>query len=120
MKSGDARWQGRGVVCGIIGNNVWCSTNVPTCYIDVELTIAHTASELTLGVTSDAGSACTDESFGVSEVKIEYFGEGACHPMLQPSEKKLVSKRRPRAARRGVLHLSQLLRRRRGVGWDAC
>ena len=49
-----------------------------TCYIDVELVFAHTADTLALAITSDVtygvGFDCDDESFGVSEVKIEYFG----------------------------------------------
>ena len=57
------------------GGDFSCATwdvGFKVCYIDVVLDLAHTASTLTIAVTSNFDSNCIDESFGVSEVKIEY------------------------------------------------
>ena len=66
----------------------WHDSNahsVRTCYIDVELVLAHTADTLALAITSDGSGNCGEESFGVSEVKIVYFGEGACEQTAAPT-----------------------------------
>ena len=53
--------------------------------VEVELALEHDASTLSLAVTSDAPDGCDDQSFGVSEIKMEYFGDGACDPTAAPT-----------------------------------
>ena len=60
------------------------SMDLSTCYRDIEFLVQHDASTLTLSVTSVVESECDNESFGVSEVKIEYVTD-ECAPTPRPT-----------------------------------
>ena len=60
-----------------------------TCNIDIDIDVAHTASTITVAITSDAEQTCNEESFGVSRFKLEYVdADGApagCAPTSVPT-----------------------------------
>ena len=71
---------------GFTGNFCKAGFTCRTCYIDIEVVFAHTANTLSLSMTAVMSLPCDNESWGVSEVKIEYVGTGGtCAPTPSPT-----------------------------------